>query len=161
MASWAGVRLCSFSPEGAGFPCAGPGEEVINDRGARRGECSGLMLVLIRSWSPATDRIQPGPCVCVCVCWEVGGNGGPGTPGSSHQPPSLPIVPPPPLLLFCWKSLLLSVLHPPADGGPGSLLKSKSTPGCGGRAGPRPHPSTSPYCGQACTLGDSRGCQPC
>lgn len=66
MASWAGVRLCSFSPEGAGFPCAGPGEE-INDRGARRGECSGLMLVLIRSWSPATDRIQPGPCVCVCV----------------------------------------------------------------------------------------------
>ena len=79
VASWAGVRLCSFSPEGAGFPCAGLGEEVINDRRARRGECSGLMLVLIRSWSPATDRIQPGPCVC--VCWEVGGNGGPGTPG--------------------------------------------------------------------------------
>lgn len=72
MASWAGVRLCSFSPEGAGFPCAGPGEEVINDRGARRGECSGLMLVLIRSWSPATDRIQPGPCVCVCVLGSGG-----------------------------------------------------------------------------------------
>ena len=97
VASWAGVRLCSLSPEGAGFPCAGPGEEVINDRRARRGECSGLMLVLIRSWSPATDRIQPGPCVC--VCWEVGGNGGPGTPGSSHQPPSLPIVPPTSLAL--------------------------------------------------------------
>jgi len=36
MASWAGVRLCSFSPEGAGFPCAGPGEE-INDRGGQEG----------------------------------------------------------------------------------------------------------------------------
>ena len=75
MASWAGGQTVPFPPGGAGFPCAGLEEEVINDRGARRGECSGLMLVLIRSWSPATDRIQPGPCVCVCVCVCVGKRG--------------------------------------------------------------------------------------
>ena len=101
VASWAGGQTVPFPPGGAGFPCAGLEEEVINDRGARRGECSGLMLVLIRSWSPATDRIQPGPCVCVCVCvcWEAGCNGRPGAPGSSHQPPSLPIGPPTSLAL--------------------------------------------------------------
>lgn len=84
-----GGRLCSFSPEGAGFPCAGLGEEVINDRGARRGECSGLMLVLIRSWSPATDRIQPGPCVCVCVL----GSGGQWRTRSSWLIPSASLPP--------------------------------------------------------------------
>ena len=139
----AGGQSRFLVPRGVDFPSAGLGEEVINDREARRGECSGLMLVLIRSWSPARDRIQLGHCayvcvcVCVCLCWDVGGYGGPRPPDSPLQPPPPHSAPPPTSLpLFFWKSLLLSVLQPPAEGEPRCLLKSKSTPGCGGGAAP-------------------------
>ena len=142
----AGGQSRFLVPRGVDFPSAGLGEEVINDREARRGECSGLMLVLIRSWSPARDRIQLGHCarvyvcVCVCVCVCVGMWGAMEDQDLLTHPFSLllPIVRPPPtsLPLFFWKSLLLSVLQPPAEGEPRCLLKSKSTPGCGGGAAP-------------------------
>lgn len=123
-----GVRLIPFAPKELASPLPGQGEEVINDSMAGAeggwGEHSGLMLVLIRSWSPVRDSIQLGQCVCVCggvgmrACtrtrwgwwWLVGA----GAPDSPCQPLSLSIVSPPPPSpppLFCWKSLLLSVFH--------------------------------------------------
>lgn len=64
-----GVRLILFAPKELASPLPRQGEEVINDSMAGAeggwGEHSGLMLVLIRSWSPVRDRIQLGQCVCV------------------------------------------------------------------------------------------------
>lgn len=121
-----------LSPLRSWLPLCWAGREGNYDSEARRGEHSGLMSVLIKSWSPARDSIRWGLCVCARTCTRTGEWGALGDRELLTHPVSFPPSPQGPALpLFCWKSLLLPVLRPPA----GILVEGQD---------PSPSPSPPP-----------------